>query len=305
VAGRIRTIKPEVLDDEIAAALPHLAWRLWVSSWLLADDQGNFRANPNLLLGQVFWATPTGIEEFRQAVRILATCKTPANDSRESRESGANGLWLLYRVKNQPYAHITGWDPHQRVDRPGKPRCPGPELADEFETYENSGPSRDLFANNSREVPVGPVPDLRPTTSDQYLRPTTSTGIAPVKLGSQEPPPVWNPGDPISSTDDFRQAIELWGWVIKGPPGDVLGWCSRIVSAGPIQPFEADPARIAADEPGVKRKPNYFLEVVEGSRGDAELAAAKPSPPPRAPAAEFSPETQAAIDKAEAEDSDG
>ena len=54
MAGRIRSIKPELLEDEKAAALSDAAWRLFVSSWLLADDYGCFRAGPRYLAALVW-----------------------------------------------------------------------------------------------------------------------------------------------------------------------------------------------------------------------------------------------------------
>ena len=57
MAGRIRTIKPELLEDEVASSLSDSAWRLFVSSWLLADDHGNFRAGRRYLAASVWQDT--------------------------------------------------------------------------------------------------------------------------------------------------------------------------------------------------------------------------------------------------------
>jgi hypothetical protein len=54
--GRIRSLKPEILEDERTASLSHSAWRLFVSLILLADDYGNLRGSTKLLDGTVFWA---------------------------------------------------------------------------------------------------------------------------------------------------------------------------------------------------------------------------------------------------------
>lgn len=112
---RIRTLKPEILEDEKTASLDDHAWRLFVSLIVLADDYGNVRAHPEWLAAQVFWGSS-------RDSRI---------SSRESRESLARlsrgGLISLYQFNSDKYAHIVNWDRHQRVDKPGKPRIPSPD----------------------------------------------------------------------------------------------------------------------------------------------------------------------------------
>lgn len=113
VAGRIRSIKPEILDDEKAAQLSDIAWRLWVSSWLLADDHGRFRASPMFLHAQAFWGRPRTVTEVEGAIGEL-------HDS---------GLIQVYVVNAQVYAAIPNWSRHQRIDNAAKPRCPEPTPA--------------------------------------------------------------------------------------------------------------------------------------------------------------------------------
>lgn len=105
MAGRIRSIKPEVLDDELAAGLSDAAWRLWVSSWVLADDYGNVRAGSKYLAANVWQDTSRDVEA---AVQELID----------------KGRWERYAVKGQRYVHIHAWDKHQRVDNAGKARVP-------------------------------------------------------------------------------------------------------------------------------------------------------------------------------------
>ena len=128
---RIRTLKPELLTDEKTAGLDDVEWRLFVSCILMADDYGNFRASPAALRAQAFWGTD-------------ATLETVAN----TREGLAMvSLVSLYEVNGQSYGHITGWSKHQRVDHPGKPYCPGPELGIPITCVESSRKSRESVAN--------------------------------------------------------------------------------------------------------------------------------------------------------------
>lgn len=178
--ARIRSIKPELLEDEKTGLLSHPAWRLFVSSILLADDYGNFRANPRLVAGSVFWG--------HQDVDIPALL----------RELGDTGLVRFYSVKGQRYAHICGWSEHQRVDKPGKPLCPGPEKAEPEEKRgsgeipgERSGDSCD-----SRGIPG--IPGL------------TGTGIRTEE--KERDPPARDPGSPATEPDAPPHAA-------IGPPG--------------------------------------------------------------------------------------
>lgn len=110
MAGRIRTIKPELLEDERTAGLSNHGFRLFVGMLLLADDYGNLRAHPGQLHGSVFWAIGATSSETAAALAELHTKE----------------LVELYTQRGQTYGHIAGWDKHQRVDKPGKPRCPKP-----------------------------------------------------------------------------------------------------------------------------------------------------------------------------------
>lgn len=105
--ARIRSIKPELLEDERTARLSHVEWRLFVSLLLLSDDYGNLRAAPERIHGAALWAHPR--EDLAKALDGLVTAS----------------LVVLYVVGGQSYAHINGWEKHQKVDHPGKPLCPG------------------------------------------------------------------------------------------------------------------------------------------------------------------------------------
>lgn len=124
--ARIRSIKPELLEDEKTAKLSHLEWRLFVSLLLLADDYGNFRASPGRIQGAAFWGRSEG--DVSAALETL------------SRER----LIRLYSVDGQAYGHVRGWSKHQKVDHPGKPSCPAPPE----ETATPSRESRESLAES-------------------------------------------------------------------------------------------------------------------------------------------------------------
>lgn len=112
--ARIRTIKPEINSDGKAARLDDDAWRLWVSSWTLADDAGRLPADPAWLGGQIFWAKPDPTECASRALAKL-------------RESSMVGFYV---VRGEPYMSIRGWTKHQKIDKPSGPKFPGPDQVD-------------------------------------------------------------------------------------------------------------------------------------------------------------------------------
>lgn len=159
MAGRIRSIKPEILDDEQVSALSDEAWRLWVSMWLLADDYGNLRAGDRYLASLV-WQDSTRSPRVAEILRELSGHRIE-----------------VYQVHGERYAHITNWAKHQRVDNAGKPRVPGPDHVDSRAWDDSRGESPRVA--NSRESRRS---DLRSPTTDH--RPPTPTIPLPAAAGS-------------------------------------------------------------------------------------------------------------------------
>lgn len=160
MTGRIRSIKPEILEDEKTAGLTHLEWRLFVSLWLIADDHGNLRGEPNYVLGQCLWSSRESRETVERALETLAEL----------------ALVTPYTVRGQSYLAITNWDKHQRIDHKGKPRMPLLSMADPS--------SRDVLEKPSRESREGLAPDLRSPISD--LRPPTTDQDSAVSPRSKQ-----------------------------------------------------------------------------------------------------------------------
>lgn len=107
MSGRIRTIKPELLDDEDAAGLSDAAWRLWVGSWVLCDDHGSCRAGTKYLAAQI-WQDTARADQVDVTLGELVRV----------------GKVTVYETGGQRYLRVNGWAKHQRVDNAGKPRVP-------------------------------------------------------------------------------------------------------------------------------------------------------------------------------------
>ncbi len=109
--GRIRTIKPEWLDDESLGMCSDSARLLSVGLILLADDYGNGRAHPLYLASRVWGYSDDSNESLERLAASL-------------REIRRIGFIALYEENNQQYFHIVNWEKHQRIDNAGKPKVP-------------------------------------------------------------------------------------------------------------------------------------------------------------------------------------
>lgn len=161
MTGRIRTIKPEWLEDELLAAASDEARVLSVALILMADDHGRGRAS-TAAIATGAWRYQLEQDDGAHAPEVLARA------SRALRELHAMRFVTLYEVDRQRYFEIRNWSKHQRVDRPSKPRVPAPpqaENAQESRTHEvatepSRGP-RETLATDSRLTsdPIPPTPD--------------------------------------------------------------------------------------------------------------------------------------------------
>lgn len=193
--ARIRTIKPELLEDEKTATLDDIEWRLFVSMIMMADDYGNLRAAHAKLAGSAFWGSPKPLDVIAAALARLE----------------AVGLVRAYRVADQVYAHLRGWDKHQRVDKPGKPQCPLPPAE---------------LPRESRETPENPRETLAPDRDrDQDLE------------KDREPPAPARSAGPEAGTVHWLRAIYRGLWEAKysgaffgASKGDQTAWENHLTA---------------------------------------------------------------------------
>ena len=130
--SRIRTLKPQIVEDEKVAQLSDAAYRLFTSMIVLADDHGNVRADVRWLQSQIWWAKA----EPPDVLKLL-------------RELFRWQLITVYAVRGGTYAFLKGWQKHQRIDNAGKPRVPA--LTDpQAKTWDAAGQG---FAESLRESP--------------------------------------------------------------------------------------------------------------------------------------------------------
>lgn len=140
---RIRSIKPEWLEDQRLMSASAEARVLSVALIVLADDYGNGRAGRIQLAGRVFPGSP--VETLEKALEELST-------------------WFitLYEADGQQYYSIRNWSKHQKVDKPGKPKVPGPlpTLENVRETLEKVPAS--CASRSTPDPDPDPIPDPDP-----------------------------------------------------------------------------------------------------------------------------------------------
>jgi len=103
--ARIRTIKPEFWTDERVGECSPTSRLLLIASLNFADDYGGLERSSKQLKAQAF---PYDNIDCEPLVLELI---------------GA-GLLIEYEVANRKYLHIKGFQKHQKVEKPAKPRIP-------------------------------------------------------------------------------------------------------------------------------------------------------------------------------------
>ncbi|MBA2685302.1 MAG: hypothetical protein H0U66_12515 [Gemmatimonadaceae bacterium] len=260
MAGRIRTLKPEILDDAVTAGLSDMAFRLFVSVILLTEDSGRFRAEPGWLMGSVFWRRPVPAPEFAQALGDLVDAR----------------LIHLYGASGQRYGIVRNWNKHQRISHPATARLPEPPWGDgdppDVLRSSSVHPPEDL-RTSSALIPI-PIPIPIPT-------PTPTTRLAEEASGSgtdevwehyvsvlKRHRPSRRPGK-LSPTNRKKIATALKSFTVA----DLKVACSGLLRS---------PHHLGQNDRGTE-----YLEIEYALRKPAGMIAlaeeARPSPMPPAP----------------------
>lgn len=151
MSGRIRTIKPEWLEDELMSSASDAARVLSIALLCMSDDYGRGRADRIQTAMRVFPPKSATEEQLRNSLRKY---------DEASRELVELDYVRFYEVRGQQYFAVRNWDKHQKVNHPGKPLVPPPAglLATEevqSKTYlarrGESGPIKIGFSSNPEE----------------------------------------------------------------------------------------------------------------------------------------------------------
>jgi hypothetical protein len=103
--ARIRTVKPEYWTDERVGECSVSARLLFIACWNFSDDHGGLDRSAKQLKAQAF---PYDVIDCEPLIQELLNV----------------GLLVEYAVEGKKYLHIKGFQKHQKVEKPAKPRIP-------------------------------------------------------------------------------------------------------------------------------------------------------------------------------------
>lgn len=119
--ARIRSLRPEVWDDEAVGSVCRDARLLFVGLITQADDEGRFRARSALLRARVFPYDDLTAAEVDAWLDALHAAQ----------------LIVLYEVDGERFGYLPGWRQHQRIDKPSPSRLPAPRESEFYRPGES------------------------------------------------------------------------------------------------------------------------------------------------------------------------
>jgi len=108
--ARIRSIKPEFWTSEQVMECSLNARLLFIGIWNFADDLGRMPLSIKTIKASIFPGDDISIDAIRGMIVELSK----------------NDLVLIYENSGREYLHVTGWNKHQRIDKPQSAKHPGP-----------------------------------------------------------------------------------------------------------------------------------------------------------------------------------
>lgn len=290
MAGRIRTIKPEMLEDAMTAGLSDGAFRLFIGMILLADDAGRMPAAPTFLAGRVFWNAPRTFDERSAKPREVSPIDPERVRGLLAELANAH-LIVAYTVRGQHYAQFRNWAKHQRIDKPGPPKYPGPNEA--TETPPNPDPPRGTVADDSTNVPRN-VPDASPIVpggigregKGEEIPPTPRAGGKPRSRGHDPDDPVPEPGTAARAAYDAILAEPNLADAVDRP----AAYARELPASFPRVDLAAQIHRAAAWSRDKRRQVRNGRQFLRNWLGNAEpeltlrVIAPHAPEPPKAPA---------------------
>lgn len=104
--ARIRTIKPEFWTSEQIVACSANARLLFIGLWNFCDDGGRMPYSVKNIKMRIFPGDDISSESIRGMIAELS-----------SSDLGMP-LVIIYEIEGKQYLQVTGWDKHQRIQRP-------------------------------------------------------------------------------------------------------------------------------------------------------------------------------------------
>lgn len=109
---RIRSIKPDFFKSEDVSALPLRARLTWIGLWTHCDDHGRYKDSARLIKGDIWSLDDVSLRDIDEDLAGLEAERRIAR----------------YEVDGKRFLAIVNWHAHQAINRPSKPRYPGPPV---------------------------------------------------------------------------------------------------------------------------------------------------------------------------------
>lgn len=109
---RIRSIKPDFFKSEDVSTLPLSARLTWIGLWTHCDDHGRYKDSARLIKGDIWSLDDVSLRDIDGDLASL----------------GAGRRIVRYEVDGKRFLAIVNWHAHQAINRPSKPRYPGPPV---------------------------------------------------------------------------------------------------------------------------------------------------------------------------------
>jgi hypothetical protein len=220
--ARIRTIKPDIADDEKLGRCSVGARLLFVYCITIADDAGRFRGTERYLRARLF---PHDGEEL-----------TAARVGEWLGELTAAGLVRTYEVEGETFAELRGWGRHQRVDNARHLLIPPPPWAP---SVNGSHTDSDIFGNpRNPSEQFGGIPLDR---EQEGNRNRTPEGEQDRSVRARRRVPANGHGARPSGAPDLFPPDELarlwndWPEAKRGDVAEVERWWRKAVKAADVE----------------------------------------------------------------------
>jgi hypothetical protein len=128
---RIRNIKPEFWRSDDITALSFEHRLLFIGLWSYVDDNGVGIDDHRFIAAELF-----ALEEDQVGIREFV--------SEGLTRLSLGSLVTRYEVSGKRYLYVNGWEKHQRVANPNKPRYPKPESTGVPLTSDNEESNEDV-----------------------------------------------------------------------------------------------------------------------------------------------------------------
>ena len=197
--ARIRSIKPDFFTSEVIASLPLSARLTFIGLWTHVDDNGVTIDNEKLIAAAIWPLEDDPRETLQRVSGDLARLSTA-------------GLVLRYEASGRRFLFVRGWDEHQKVSHPSKPRYPRPTDPGAPTSTSKNANLRNVSGDSPEDVVSPP----------EILAPEQGAGSREQGKGSRDigPPRGGSKGTRIP--DDFTVTDDMKAWARENTPDAVV-----------------------------------------------------------------------------------